>query len=230
MDREVLGPFFLLRYRRESMEGKIDPLGLYRIGYGERRDRILRVLKKFGYKEGNFTLASGKKSNHYIDCKQAILRRGLLVAVGLEMFAKILDMRMAPRPVTVAGEGMGGMPLAAIVSMSSITAGAGYWLNPILIRGKAKDHGTKNLLEYSADEVEKGAITVLVEDVITTGGSSFRAIRLLRESGFKVPAVIALVDRQEGGKENLEREGLRVESMFTLDNLRGVMPWGTEEP
>lgn len=197
----------------------------FRLGRVERLEGLLRQLKTYSYKEGEFILASGKKSSYYIDCKQTFLRPRALVKTGFELFSTIFDLKINPRPTAVAGEGMGGIPLATATAMASIVADVGYWMSPILIRGGAKDHGTKRPLEYSEEWVTRGAVTVLVEDVITTGGSSLRAVRLLRDAGFNVAAVVALLDRQEGGRENLMQNGLQVDSLFTLDDLRGAQPW-----
>lgn len=171
---------------------------------------LLEMLRRYSYKEGTFTLASGKESDFYIDCKQTIMRSD-----GLRMISAQLDDEIRakfPTASAVAGEGVGGAPLAIGVCMfSSLTEPFHHpyrphrWkiFQPVIIRKKTKDHGTTQRVERSKELVPKHSSVVLVEDVLTTGGSALRALEALYQVGLNPLGVIALVDRCEGAKELL---------------------------
>jgi orotate phosphoribosyltransferase len=155
-------------------------------------------------------LASGKESDFFIDCKQTVLTaegHALVGDVVLESLGKL------PRfPAAVAGVELGGCPLASAVSMSSFQRGAP--LDAIYVRKDAKAHGSKRLLE-GGTRLPPGAAVALLEDVVTTGGSTLAAEAKLREAGFTMAGVIALVDRLEGGREAIEARGLLLHAIFT---------------
>lgn len=175
----------------------------------EGNDDLLMLLKRYSYKRGSFTLASGKKSDFYIDCKQTFLRREGLWRAAQELNRKVRRFN----PVAVAGEGVGGTPLAVAVSMIS-----GFLsektIEPIIVRKKTKDHGTVQKVEYAKDLITEGARVVLVEDVLTTGGSASSAISALKLNGFDVVAVVALVDRLEGARELLSQMKVHVQALY----------------
>lgn len=152
-------------------------------------------------------LASGKESDWFIDCKPAVL-----TAEGHALAAELMldALRHLPRCEAVAGVAVGGCPLASAVSMLSHQRNRA--LDALYVRKEAKGHGTKKLIEGT---LTPGLKVVMLEDVITTGGSTARAVTQLREAGAEVVGVVALVDRLEGGVENLQREGLEVFSVYT---------------
>lgn len=173
----------------------------------EARPELLELLQTLSYREGRVVLASGKESDFFIDCKQTILTaRGHQLAAEL-----ILDaIRHLHGLDAVAGVALGGCPLASAVSLMSILRGRP--LDAIYVRKAAKDHGSRRLVE---GQVRPGMRVVLLEDVITTGGSTLQAVEALRSSGVEVIAVAVLVDRLEGGVETVRAAGVEVVTLYT---------------
>jgi len=165
---------------------------------GNPRDGIIELLKARSVKFGNFTLASGKKSDFFVDCKQSILTGiGHVWAGQLMLEAVALHFKEAR---AVAGVELGGCPLASSVALLSAVAPEIHSLDALYVRKTKKDHGTGNLVEGKGD-MESGTPVVLLEDVATTGGSSMRAIKALQDEGFRVLGVITLLDRNEGASD-----------------------------
>src|SRR5271170_2258819 len=153
------------------------------------REELLTLLKDHSFRKGDFTLASGKKSDFFLDCKRTLLlSRGHYLAA--ELIMEILHTFHGVD--AVAGVELGGFPLASAVSMASATSGMQDEYNALYIRKTAKDHGTKNLIEGGA---RRDRNVVLLEDVITTGGSSMAALQALKDVAYVPVAVIAVVDR-----------------------------------
>jgi orotate phosphoribosyltransferase len=180
------------------------------------KNRLFDLLKKHSFKEGDFTLSSGKKSKFFLDCKQT-----LLFAEGhyLAGFLLLNQIRLLGKEVHgVAGVELGGCSLASSISLTSYTESSGQLsLDALYVRKKTKDHGTSRLIEGYLPE--KSSL-VLVEDTITTGESSLKALRILRENNFVPIAVLSIVDREEGGKENIKREfNIPVYSLFSLKDF-----------
>lgn len=178
------------------------------------RARLLELLRTNAYRAGTFTLASGKTSDFFIDCKKVILTAEGHALTGEAMFDEVAALEASPdnnvAPVDcVAGVALGGCPLASAVSLTSQLRGRPW--DALYVRKEAKDHGTRALIEGTA---KPGARVALLEDVLTTGGSSRAAIDRLREAGFVVPLVVALVDRREGGVEALRAHGVYVSALF----------------
>lgn len=180
----------------------------------DRRHRLLELLRERSFRQGRFTLASGAESDFFIDVKQTALLAEGHELCGHVLFDELRELRQhtAEPLAAVAGVELGGCPLASAVAVVSWQAAKP--LDALYVRKAAKDHGTKRLVEGAA-HLRAGARVVLLEDVVTTGGSTLRAAATLGEAGYDVVAVIALVDRLEGGREAIERAGLRVRSVFT---------------
>lgn len=161
------------------------------------RERLLELLRRDAYRKGTFTLASGRTSDFFIDCKQVLLSAEGHTLAG-ELFCDAVDaLRTGADAVpvrAVAGVALGGCPIASAVAISSFKRGHAY--DALYVRKEAKDHGTKKLVEGS---VPAGSPVVLLEDVLTSGGSSLTAVHHLLEAGYDVRGVVALVDRREGG-------------------------------
>jgi orotate phosphoribosyltransferase len=174
------------------------------------RGRLLGLLRDLSFQRRRVVLASGKESDFFIDCKQTVLTAEGHALVGPMMREAIAA--FAVRAEAVAGVELGGCPLASAVSFASFEAGAP--LDAIYVRKEAKDHGSQRLLEGNG-RLAAGAAVAIVEDVITTGGSTLRAADKLRAAGYEIAGVVALVDRLEGGREALEAAGLAVTSLFT---------------
>ncbi len=176
--------------------------------------RLLELLTKHSFARRTVTLASGRESDFFIDCKQTVLLAEGHALVGARMLAALASFSEAP--VAVAGVELGGCPLASAVALVSFQRGRG--LDAIYVRKDAKDHGSKRLLEGDA-HLPAGAPVVVLEDVITTGGSTLKAVEKLRARGLKVVGVVALVDRLEGGSDAIEAAGLPLVSVFTRNDF-----------
>jgi orotate phosphoribosyltransferase len=160
---------------------------------------------------GTFTLRSGKTSSYYLD-KYLFSTRPELLKQLAPLFAQRIskvEQRTGKKVLRLAGAELGGIPL---VTAASLETG----LPCIFVRNKKKDYGTAKQLE---GVVNKGDAVVLVEDVATTGGQALEAVASLRELGADVLAIIATIDRLEGARENVEREGLIFEALFTKREL-----------
>ena len=179
------------------------------------RARLLELLRERSFARRKVVLASGRESDFFIDCKQTVLTAEGHALVGSLMF-DALD--ALPACEAVAGVELGGCPLASAVALVSHQKGTP--LDAIYVRKDAKDHGSKRDLEGNVHLAPNSRV-VLVEDVITTGGSTLKATEKLRAAGYEVVGVVALVDRKEGGRQNLEAAGLEVRSLYTRDDFMG---------
>jgi orotate phosphoribosyltransferase len=171
--------------------------------------RLLTLLRARAFERKRVVLASGRVSDFFIDCKQAVLTAEGHALVG----ATMLD-ALARLPVcdAVAGVALGGCPLASAVALTSFQRGAP--LDAVYVRKDAKDHGSRRALEGNTG-MATGARMVLLEDVVTTGGSTLDAAAKLRTAGYAVVGVVALVDRLEGGRDAIEGAGLPLLALFT---------------
>lgn len=175
------------------------------------------LLKKSVY-HGEFTLASGAKSDFYVDARLTTLDpRGahLIGRVGWELVKDTMT-RLGQLASAIGGLTMGADPVALSVGMAAQADDPSTPLQVFTVRKKAKEHGRLKRIEgnFSA-----GDSVVVVDDVITTGGSTLQAIEAIEEAGGRVAFVIVLVDRREGGREMIEKLGYRVFSMFTRGDL-----------
>jgi orotate phosphoribosyltransferase len=179
------------------------------------RERLVQLLRERSFERKRVTLASGRESDFFIDCKQAVLTAEGHALVGLLMF-DALD--ALPPCDAVAGVELGGCPLASAVSLTSYIRGRP--LPALYVRKDVKDHGSKRLIEGDRSLVPDLRVTIL-EDVITTGGSTLKAVDKLRAAGANVTGVVVLVDRLEGGAEAIRATGLPLVSICTR---RDFMP------
>ena len=179
-------------------------------GAVEQRQLLLQLLAERAYRHGQFTLASGRSSDHYVNCKPVSLS-----GVGLALLAARMLELVEPQAVAVAGLTLGADPLVSGVAQAA--ALAGRQLDALIVRKEAKGHGTGAWLEGPLPAAGR-RITVL-EDVVTTGGSSLKAVRQLREAGYVVERVVTIVDRQEGGLEAMTAAGLELQSLFLLEEV-----------
>jgi orotate phosphoribosyltransferase len=177
------------------------------------RERLLKLLseKSFMYsEEPTFKLASGKMSSYYINCKKTAYD-----PEGIDLIGKIFfEMAEKHSPDGIGGLTLGADPIA--VSAAGESFRQGKPLKAFVVRKQAKDHGTKLPVE---GDMKPGERVVIIEDVITTGGSALTAVKAARAFGLEVATVIALVDRQEGGREAIEAESVPVESVFTKEEV-----------
>jgi orotate phosphoribosyltransferase len=173
------------------------------------RAQLHAMLVAKSYAKKRVTLASGRESDFYIDCKKTVLTAEGHWLVGRQLFEAIR--REAPTAVGVGGLTMGADPLASAVSVVSHLGGAA--LHAFLVRKEPKGHGTGQWIE-GLTAFSTNAPVAIVEDVVTTGASAIKAIERARAEGLMPLAVFAVVDREEGGREAIEATGLKVFSLF----------------
>ena len=177
------------------------------------RDELLELLKKDAYKKGEYTLSSGKKSEHYVNCKPVTLSgRGLTLA-SLLMLQEV-------KTSYVAGLTLGADPLVSGVSL--VSALDSRLVNGLIVRKEAKGHGTQAWIEGLLPP--EGTVITVLEDVITTGGSAIKAVEKLRDAGYVVNTVVSIVDRQEDDEANaaMKLSALELKSLFTLDEISSI--------
>jgi orotate phosphoribosyltransferase len=178
------------------------------------RARLLELLRTLAYEEREVTLASGQKSNFYIDCKQAVLTaegHHLVGTLVCELLAQV-----APEVRAVGGLTMGADPIAS--ATATVSWQLGRPLDAFYVRKEPKGHGTQKWLEGDKT-VAPGTPVAIVEDVCTTGGSTLKAIERARLHGLDVRRVVVLVDREEGGREAVEREA-PLNALFRKSDFR----------
>lgn len=174
------------------------------------RARLHELLVTHAYQKRRVVLASGRESDFYIDCRGVALSAEGHVLIG----RLLLDLARTIEPdlQAVGGLTMGADPLASAASLTSFLEGRP--VGAFLVRKEPKGHGTQRFCE-GLQLLPPNARAVVLEDVVTTGGSSLKAVERARAEGLQVNAVVALVDRAEGGREFLESQGLKVASLFT---------------
>ena len=176
----------------------------------EQRQTLLRQLARDAYRRGHFTLASGRQSEHYVNCKPVSLSGSGLALVSAAMLPHVESASVA-----VAGLTLGADPLVSGVAMTA--AAAGRSLDALIVRKQAKGHGTGAWLEGPLPK--SGALVTVLEDVVTTGGSSLKAVNQLKEAGYRVQRVVTIVDREEGGAAAMHAAGLDLVSLFLLSEV-----------
>ena len=174
------------------------------------REALLPLLATRAYRHGEFTLASGRTSHHYVNCKPVSLS-----GEGLALLGALMLEHVEPEAAAVAGLTLGADPLVSAVALRAALAGRA--LDALIVRKEAKGHGTGAWLEGPLPE--PGSRITVLEDVVTTGGSSLKAVKQLREAGYVVERVVTIVDRQEGGLEAMTKAGLELRSLFLLEEV-----------
>lgn len=174
-----------------------------------RRARLRDIIAERSFRKGDFTLASGKKSDVFFNLKTTMLDPEGASLLS-ELILEILE-REGVR--TVGGLAMGAVPLVASVCAKSFP---GYPVEAFFVRKQVKDHG---IMEQVDGNLAEGAEVVLLEDVVTTGGSVMLAVEAARARGCTVKFILAVVDRREGGRENLEKQGLELVSLFAREDF-----------
>ncbi len=180
------------------------------------KQELLNILLAKSIKTGHFILASGKESDLYCDCRVTTLdARGanLIGEVGWQLVQEQI-LPQFPEATAIGGMTMGADPISLAIGMYS--ASAATPLKVFTVRKEAKDHGRGKRIEGN---FEAGQQVIVVDDVITTGGSTLKAIDAIEAEGGKVVAALVLVDREEGGKEAIEARGLPVFPLFTRKDI-----------
>ena len=180
------------------------------------KQALIALVRQKALKFGEFTLASGKKATYYLDGKQVTLdpAGARLVAEGM------LDLLVAGQmPAAVGGMSIGADPItAAVVTMSAVR---GTPIVGFMVRKEAKGHGTN---QYIEGPVKPGDTVAIIEDVVTTGGSSLEAIDKCEAFGLQVKRVIAIIDRMEGGAAAFAARG------YSFASLLSIRDFGIEPP
>ena len=176
------------------------------------RDRLLELLRERSVKRGEFVLASGARSSYYVDCRTTTTHaegQFLVGQLGWELLAASgLD------PAAVGGLTMGADPVSYAIAYTSWLAGEP--VHAFSVRKQTKEHGTGRRIEGA---FEAGTGVVVIEDVITSGGSALQACEAVEAEGGKVLGVLAVLDREAGGREAIEARGYRPMSIFRISEL-----------
>ncbi|MFO7762035.1 MAG: orotate phosphoribosyltransferase [Desulfobia sp.] len=177
-------------------------------------ERLKEIILEKSYRQGTFTLTSGRQSDFYIDGKQTTLS-----AEGAWLCGSLIFDRLRNNPVPIGAVGgmtLGADPLVTAVSIASFLEGSP--IPAFIVRKKTKAHGTAAVMEGRTN-LKPGCNVSLVEDVVTTGGTLLEVIDQVEAQGFKPAHIITVVDRQEGGIEALAERGFTLEALFTKDEL-----------
>jgi orotate phosphoribosyltransferase len=171
------------------------------------RESLQALIREKALKFGQFTLASGRQANYYLDCRQITLDAHGARLIGEGM----LDLLVGDMPDLVGGMAIGADPItAAILTLAGIR---GLPLRGVMVRKDPKQHGTGKLVE---GPFHAGESIAIVEDVVTTGGSSLLAIERCEAVGLKIQRVLAIIDRHEGGREAFAAKGYELTTLFTV--------------
>jgi orotate phosphoribosyltransferase len=185
-------------------------------GSGNDRERFLALLKEKSYEKRKVILSSGRESDFYIDCKQTTLDAEGAVLCG-RLFFEMLE--KGEWPEAVGGITLGADPIVTAVSLTSALMGRP--IPAFIIRKEPKKHGTAQWVEGTRN-LRPGMRVAIVEDVVTTGASTIRAIERAEESGLKVSRVLCIVDRNEGGSGPIAEKGYRLEAMFLKEDVENA--------
>jgi orotate phosphoribosyltransferase len=173
-------------------------------------DQLVSLVRRKAVQFGTFRLASGQISNYYLDCRKLTLDSQAVNLIAAGMWEQFGDQV----PAAVGGMAVGAVPIVA-----AIVCQAGYRnipLNGFFVRKESKDHGTGKRIE---GPVAPGQTAIIVEDVVTTGGSCLAAIEAAREFGLEVHRALAIIDRQPGDHPEFARIGVELRSLLTIDQL-----------
>jgi orotate phosphoribosyltransferase len=182
------------------------------------RTELLSLLREKSVFRGDFKLASGARSSYYIDCRLTTFHPQGACLVG-QLMHQLIRKTEAERRTEVDAVGgltMGADPVALAIGMASFVARDKQALNVFSVRKEPKAHGQTKLIEGN---FKKGNIVVVIDDVVTRGESTLKAIDAVEREGGKIAFVAVLVDRQEGGRQRIEERGYAVVSLFTKEEL-----------
>ncbi len=189
-------------------------------GAGDDRRRLRDLLAERSFRVGTFELSSGGTSDYYVDCRTTTMHAEGQVLVGRVGWAALDGAGLEPE--LVGGLTMGADPISYALAGESWRRGRP--VHAFSVRKRSKEHGTGRRIEGCFEE---GRRVVVTEDVITTGGSALEAVEAVREGGGEVVAVLALVDRGEGGREHIEEAGPPVLALFDAGELAAASDAGT---
>lgn len=179
--------------------------------------RLVALLLARSVRRGDFILASGQRSSFYVDCRLSTMSAEGQVLIGRLGLATVREAGWAPQ--SVGGLTMGADPVAYAIAAASMAAGP--VLDAFSVRKQAKQHGTGKRIEGN---FAVGMDVVVIEDVITSGGSALQAVEAVREEGGTVLGVLAVVDREQGGRAAIEAAGVPVRTLVTATELGLIAP------
>ena len=168
------------------------------------RDQLAKRIADVALLHGEFILRSGRKSNYYLDKYRFETQPDVLIELG-----KLFASKVTPAVQRIAGAELGAVSLAAATAMA---CGKPF----VIVRNQKKDYGTSKLVEGI---LNPGETVMIVEDVMTTGGQVLEAVKSLQEAGAKIDRIVAVIDRLEGARQNIESAGYIFESLFTTTDL-----------
>jgi orotate phosphoribosyltransferase len=178
----------------------------------EIRLEVLNAIKTLCYEKKEFTLVSGRKSDFYIDLRRISFDGDYLYYIGKLLYNELKALKSKSLFEVIAGVPVGGLPLVASILIVSFLAHEP--LKSVVIRKERKGYGKGNMIE-PVQFLEKDTKIVIIEDVVTTGGSILNAVNNARNEGYIIDSAVCIVDREEGGKENLLENGVSLVSLFT---------------
>jgi len=175
------------------------------------RHQLLDLICQVAYKEGDFVLTSGQSSSYYINGKQITLHPEGGLAIG-----RLLLSMLPAETQAVAGLTLGADPM--VTATSVVGAYEGRSLTALIVRKEAKGHGTRAYIE--GPSLPEGTPVTVLEDVVTTGQSALKAVDRLREGGYQVNGILALVDRQQGGTETYQAAGIPFQALYSITDIQ----------
>ena len=178
------------------------------------KNRLIQLVRELALQVGQFKLASGKMSSYYLDCRKVTLD-----SAGANLIADgLLELMGNELPDAIGGMAIGADPITAAII--TVAGRGGKKLRGFIVRKEAKQHGTGRDVE---GPVNAGDRVYIVEDVVTSGGSSLAAIEKAQANGLKILGVLAIIDRLEGGRETLAARGYSLQTLFTIRDF-GLEP------
>ena len=170
---------------------------------------LLKLLKEKAYRKGQYTLSSGKESEHYVNCKPVTLS-----CEGSALIASLMYKKLDPETKAVGGLTLGGDPLVCCVAQRAYYKGG--HVDALIVRKNPKGYGTKEVIE--GPKPPQGSVVTVLEDVTTTGGSAMKAVNVLRGAGYTVNKVVAIVDRMDD-HEIWNHNKIEFVSLFKLEDI-----------
>jgi len=179
------------------------------------KNKLMELVREHALQFGNFTLASGKQASFYLDCRKVTLHPQGSNLIGAGLLDLLSAGEASEMPKAVGGLAIGADPITA--SIVVIAGQRGLDLLGFMVRKEAKTHGTGKLVE---GPVVPGMKCVIVEDVITSGGSALKAAESAKDFGMNVIGILGVIDRLEGGREAIEQAGYSLKTLLTINDFR----------
>lgn len=179
------------------------------------KEMLKALIREHALQFGNFTLASGKQATFYLDCRKVTLHPQGANMIGAGLLDIVTGSEFTQVPDAVGGLAIGADPITASVVV--LAGQRGLATRGFMVRKEAKTHGTGKLVE---GPVVSGMTCVIVEDVITSGGSALKAAESAKDAGLQVLGILGVIDRLEGGREAIEQAGYTLTTLLTINDFR----------